>query len=133
MAEVNSMPNQEDYAKWLGSSVYSILDPETIQLLRDEDMEDLIPALSHLNRMTTQTKDEIAMDNLDLEYIFMRKKAIENEADYEEKRGSLLETLLFFARHIPTDTLDGFKAKLQAYQVKIIRTQLEEVQKKKGR
>lgn len=124
-------PTMEDYHKWLGASLHSIIDSKVVELLEDKDMEDLYPALSHLNRLTKIGKEDVVLDRLDLQFIFLRKKCVTNEADYEEKQGSLLRSLEFFANHIPSDAFEGFKAEIQAYQVKVLKTQIEE-KKKRG-
>jgi len=134
------MPMTEEYVNSLGRSVYSIIDPEVMALLNpmnangkpiESDLRQLIPALSHLNRMTQIGKDDVELDRLDLEYIFLRMKCTMNESDYTTGKAGLIESLQFYANHIPTDACDGFKAKLLAYTMKIIRTELEE-KKTKG-
>jgi len=134
------MPMTEEYVNSLGRSVYSIIDPEVMALLNpidangkpiESDLRQLIPALSHLNRMTQINKLDVELDRLDLEYIFLRMKCSMNEEDYDTEKAGLIESLQFYANHIPTDAFEGFKAKLLAYQMKIIRTELEE-KKTKG-
>lgn len=124
-------PTMEDYNKWLGASLHSIIDTKVVELLETKDMEDLWPALSHLNRLTKIGKDDVVLDRLDLQFIFLRKKCVTDETEYEEKKGSLLRSLEFFANHIPSDAFEGFKAEIQAYQVKVLKTQIEE-KKKRG-
>lgn len=138
-----SMPMTEDYVNSLGRSVYSIIDPEVMAILNpidakgkliDSELRSLIPALSHLNRMTQIGKDDVVLDRLDLEYIFYLLKVLSNEDGTIDKASAktiLKESLKFYANHIPTDAYEGFKAKLLAYQMKIIRTELEE-KKTKG-
>ena len=121
----------EEYVNSLGRSVYSIIDPDVAKLLKKHKLESLIPALSHLNRMTQIHKDDVEIDRLDLEYIFLRLKCTMKEHEYSTEQAQVIETLKFFAMHIPTDSFEGFKAKLLAYTMKIIKTELEE-KKTKG-
>lgn len=120
-----------EYVDSLGRSVYMIYDEEVIKLLEENDLNHLIPALSFLNRVTSEGKQSVEIDMLDLEAIFLKEKILMEEETYEEKTCKLLDTLQFFANHIPTDAFEGFKAKLLAYQMKVIRTELEE-KKKRG-
>lgn len=133
-------PMTEDYVNSLGRSVYSIIDPEVASILNpmdenghpiESELRSLIPALSHLNRMTQINKLDVELDRLDLEFIFLRMKCSMDEKDYDTDKAELIESLQFYAHHIPTDAFEGFKAKLLAYQMKIIRTELEE-KKTKG-
>jgi len=119
------------YINSLGRSVYTILDEEVIKLLAKHNLEFLVPLLSHLNRMTKIGKEDVVLDRLDIEYIFLRAKCMMKEDDYDEQKAALLETLEYFAMHIPTDSFEGFKAELLAYTFKVIRTELEE-KKTKG-
>jgi len=131
MALTTAMPSQEDYTKWLGPNVYSIIDDKIVALLVDEDMEFMLPLLSHLNRMTQLNKDDVKMARYDLEASFLMFEALRDEGDYNAKRAMLTENLQFFANFILTDSFEGFKAKIMAYQMKISRFEFED--KKKGR
>ena len=124
-------PMTEDYMNSLGRSVYSIIDPAVQELLIDKKLESLIPALSHLNRMTQIHKDDVVLDRLDYEYMFLRMKCSMDEKDYDVEQAQLMESLQFYAMHIPTDAFEGFKAKILAYTMKVIKTELEE-KKTKG-
>jgi len=122
-------PSEEDYSKWLGRSVHSIRDQELVNLLILNDLEHLIPLVSHLNRLTKITEKDVELDRLNIEYIFLREECLMLEDNYQSGTAGLIKSLKFFADHIPTDSKDGFKAELLAYQMKIIRTELQEKRK----
>lgn len=124
-------PMTEEYVNSLGRSVYSIIDPEVLNLLQTNKLEFFIPLLSHLNRMTKLSKQDVELAKLDLEANFLMFEALRDEGSYNTKQALLVEGIQFFANFILTDSYEGFKAKILAYQMKIIRTELEE-KKTKG-
>lgn len=124
-------PMKEEYIQSLGRSVYSIISPEVIKLLQDEKLTFLIPMLDHLNRMTSISKVDVEIDVLDIEAMFYKIQILTDERQYNKSQRHLLDSLLFFTRHIPSDSYDGFKAKLMTVAQKLIRTEIEE-KKTKG-
>ena len=132
-------PMTEDYVSSLGRSVYSIIDPEVVEIIKKivegekfNDLAWLVPAISHLNRMTQITnKTDLEIVKLDYDALFLEYEALRNEGDYDVQKALLTDALQIFANFIPADAWDGFKAKLLSYQMKIIRTELEE-KKTKG-
>lgn len=132
-ARPDSDAYQEKYVSSLGRSVYTIIDPEVIQIITDEKykLRALIPLLSHLNRLTQIGKDDVVIDRIKIRRMFLRIRITMKKSDYSVELSELLKSLEFFALHMTADSYEGFKAKLLAYEMKIIRTELEE-KKTKG-
>jgi len=126
-------PLTEDYVNSLGRSVYSIIDPEVISEVtkRGSKLKWIVPAISHLNRMTNLSKTDVEILKLDLDALFYEYEALREEGEYDTKEALLTSALQIFSNIIPADSFQGFKAKLLAYQMKVIRTELEE-KKTKG-
>lgn len=124
-------PMTDEYVNSLGRSVYSIIDPEVLAAIQKNKLDSFLPLLSHLNRMTQLTKQDVDLAKLDLEANFLMFEALRDEGKYNTKQALLVENLQFFANFMLTDSFEGFKAKILAYQMKIIRTELEE-KKTKG-
>jgi len=123
----------ERYVSSLGRSVYTIIDPEVTRILTDPKykLQVLIPLLSHLNRLTQIGKDDVVLDRIKIRRMFLRIRITMKKSDYSVELSALLKSLEFFALHMTADSYEGFKAKLLAYEMKIIRTELEE-KKTKG-
>lgn len=129
-----SMPMTEDYIASLGRSVYMVMDPEVTALLnnpRKSYLKTLIPAFSHLNRVSRIGKTEAEILELDYEFLMLIHKINMSEDEYESKGWAELEALKIYARHIIHDSFGGWKGNLVTEQIKTIRTELEKTKKKR--
>lgn len=132
-------PMTEDYVYSLGRSVYMIMDPEVTAMLNPTDdngkpkpsqFRSLIPAFSHLNRLSNIDKQQKELLTLDYEFLILIHKLNMNEDQYESVGWAELESLKIFAQNMVSDSFHGWKGKLVTEQIKIIRAELEK--KKKG-
>jgi len=122
----------QDYIYSLGRSVYMIMDPEVNLVLNKKPyLKTLIPAFSHLNRISRIGKQEADLLELDYEFLMLIHKLNMNEDEYENKGWAELESLKLFARHMIHDSFGGWKGNLLTEQVKIIKAELEKPKKKR--
>jgi hypothetical protein len=121
----------EDYVNSLGRSVYMVMDPDVMQILHDdEQLKTLIPAASHLNRLTNKDRKATELDMLDYEFLLMIHKLNMNEDDYESAGWAKLQAFIPFFRNLVYDSVGGFKAHMVTEQIKIIKAEIEKQKKK---
>lgn len=134
------MPLTEDYIASLGRSVYMVMDPEVTAILNPIDekgkpipspFRSLVPAFSHLNRVSRIGKNEAEILQLRYRKLMLLHKINMTEDEYESEGGALLESLEIFATHMIHDSFDGWKGNLVTEQIKTIRTELGEQKKKR--
>lgn len=126
------MPLTEDYIASLGRSVYMVMDPEVTKILNENDqLKSLIPAFSHLNRVSRIGKGEAELLEFDYEYMFLLHTLTMNEDEYETKEAERIEALKLHSRFIIHDSFGGWKGNLVTEQIKTIRTELEKTKKKR--
>jgi len=126
------MPLTEDYIASLGRSVYMVMDPEVTNILNENDqLKSLIPAFSHLNRVSRIGKGEAELLEFDYEYMFLLHTLTMNEDEYETKEAERIEALKLHSRFIIHDSFGGWKGNLVTEQIKTIRTELEKTKKKR--
>lgn len=121
----------EDYVNSLGRSVYMVMDPDVMKILsEDEQLRTLIPAVSHLNRLTKKDQNAMRLDMLDYEFLLMIHKLNMNEDEYETTGWAKLQAFVPFFRNLVYDSVDGFKAKVVTEQIKVIKAELEKKRRK---
>jgi hypothetical protein len=121
----------EDYVNSLGRSVYMVMDPDVMKILNDDDqLKTLIPAASHLNRLTKKDRGAMQLDMLDYEFLLMIHKLNMKEDEYETSGWAKLQAFIPFFRNLVYDSVDGFKAKVVTEQIKVIKAELEKKRKK---
>jgi hypothetical protein len=129
-----TMPNpsiSDEGVASLGSSVYMVIDPDVLQIINEhKELKAFRILVSHLNRLTKKDKRTMDLDTLDTDYQVLIHKLNMNEDDYENEMWGLLEALRMFLRSSNCDSIDGFKARVVTEQIKVIKTQLEQVKKK---
>ena len=135
------MPGQTDAYASLGRSVYMVMDPESLAFLNPVDQNGkplpskfrpLMPAFSHLNRLTKTGKLQAELLELDYEELGLITKMNMTEDEYESEGWLTLKSLGIFAQSIISDSFAGFKADIVTNQLKTIRTELAEIKKKRG-
>jgi len=125
-------PMTEDYIASLGRSVYMVMDPEVTNILSENaQLKSLIPAFSHLNRVSRIGKGEAELLEFDYEYMFLLHTLTMNEDEYETKEAERIEALKLHSRFIIHDSFGGWKGNLVTEQIKTIRTELEKTKKKR--
>lgn len=121
----------EDYVYSLGRSVYMVLDPDVMEVLKqDPKLQTLIPAASHLNRLTRKDRKAMELDMLDYEFLLQIHKLNMNEDDYETTGWAKLQAFVPFFRNIVYDSVDGFKARVVTEQIKVVKAELEKKKKR---
>lgn len=122
----------------LGRSVYMIMDPEVTSIIDPRDkngrrlpsqLRSLLPAFSHLNRVSKIGSREADLLELDYEYLMIIHKLNMNEEEFESKGWAELESLKIFARHMINDAFGGWKGNLITEHIKVIKTELKEEKK----
>lgn len=135
------LPLTEDYIASLGRSVYMVMDPEVTALINPVDkkgnpietpLRSLLPAFSHLNRVSRIGKREAEILALRYRILLLMHKIDMTEDEYENEGGALLDSLEIFATHMIHDSFDGWKGNLVTEQIKTIRTELGEKKQKRG-
>lgn len=133
LADVSKTPHTEDFLHALGQSALMIIDPEVLtQLLSDARYKGLIPAFSHLNRISNIGKLEAKLLEYDYEALIITSKMEMDEDKYNARDWKFLQSLGMHARFIIHDSFNGHKAKMISEQIRVIRTELSKV-KTKGR
>ena len=134
-------PDSQDAYNSLGRSVYMVMDPEVGAILDPRDtngkpkpslLRSLIPAFSHLNRVTKIGKLQAELLDLDYEALILITKMNMTEDEYESEGWRTLEALRIFAQSIVSDSFGGFKADIVTTQLKTIRTELAQEKKRRG-
>lgn len=135
------VPGQQDAFASLGRSVYMVMDPEVFAAINPINkagksipsiFRPLIPAFSHLNRLTKTGKLQAELLELDYEELIIITKMNMLEDEYESNGWLALKSLSIFSQSIISDSFNGFKAGIVTTQLKTIRTELTETKKKKG-
>jgi len=121
-------PMDEDMIYTLGRSVYMIMDPEVTALFtkKNSKFKTLLPAFSHLNRVSKIGPREAELLELDYEYLTIIHKLNMEEEEFESQTWQELEALKIFARHMINDAFNGWKGNLITEQIKTIRTEIQE-------
>jgi len=131
-------PLTKEYVESLGRSVFMIMDPEVITMLvNDRQLKNLLPAFSHLNRVTNIGKGregarEAELLFLKYKILLIRHKLAMTEDQYEKMGWETLESLEIFARSIISDAREGWKGRLVTEQLKKVTVELEKVKKRLG-
>ena len=128
------------YMDSLGQRSYMILDPTMIDFIAGPvdqktgeakgKLSHLLPAFSHLNRLTKIKPKEAELMKLQLDYLIMRTRVSVPEHEYDEKLGGSLESLRFAGLAMINDNVEGFKAKVVTEQTKFVDVG---IRKQKGR
>lgn len=117
----------EEYQNSLGRTVYMIMDSDVTAFLAGKindkgeaegPLADMLPAFSHMNRLTKITKHEAELLKLQYDYLVMRKRMSIPEHMYDSQLGGALEALRIYAANMVNDNIDGFKAKIATEQIK---------------
>lgn len=109
-----------------------IIDPEVLALLLEKPKyRNLIPAFSHLNRISNIGPLEAEILELDYEALLLLQEMFMKESKYNASDFILMMSLGMHSRFIIADSYQGHKAKVITEQTRVIRTEL--TKPKKGR
>jgi len=99
----------------------------------DDDLRDLIPILSRLNRTTRISRDEYELLSLEVDLIFEMKMAAMNEDKFEMKHWAKLQALRFYIQMALRDAVDGWRGRLITERHRRISIRREEPEVKRSR
>jgi len=103
------------------------------QVMKDPDLKEFIPLISHLNRTSRLGRDQAELYKLEAESLVLMKEATMDEDKYEINGWVKLRSFLTFVKMLYDDTVGGWRGRLVTERRRITRIERGRAEEQRGR